>query len=142
MLVRARVDGAGIGISAREIRRYAGHVAQKKDDMAVVVDARYRLRAEVAMDERIGLVFEDRGGAFEVGLGRLVGEIGLDEPVGVVGDQAQAWTRWINVRSAGGVLFQYIVLDCTRELRYVASLLPGERCIHAKQDSGCGIDRH
>ena len=103
MLVRARVDGAGIGISAREIRLDAGHVAQKKDDVAVVVDARYRLRAEVAMDERIGLVFEDRGGAFEVGLGRLVGEIGLDEPVGVVGDQAQ---RGLALEKLGAALIE------------------------------------
>ena len=39
VLVRARIDCTRVRVGAGKVRRDAGHVAQKEDDVAIVIDA-------------------------------------------------------------------------------------------------------
>ena len=89
VLVRARIDGPRVGVRAREVGGHAGHVSEQEHDVAVAVDARLGLRTEVALDQRVRAGLEHRGRTLEIRREHAVGQVRFDEPIRMLGDQAQ-----------------------------------------------------
>src|SRR5258707_14250876 len=69
------------------------------------------------MNQRVSSGFEDRGGALQIGLGCLVGEIRLDEPVGMLRHRAQGG---LGLKELGAALIEdpEVVLEARSQGRW------------------------
>ena len=75
------------------------------------------------------------------GNGIPAGDLGSTEPEGFR-DQVEAGNRRIDVRAAGHVFLEDVVLDGPAELRAVDAALLGHHDVHRQQRCGRGVDRH